>query len=60
DTNPLTPEEVEAVAQIGDNTGCMALKGASRRFDGNYRPDEWGMREDLVPLADRWGLQSIQ
>jgi hypothetical protein len=38
----------------------MILKGASRRHDTSDRPDEWAMREDLAPLAERWGLQSIQ
>jgi aryl-alcohol dehydrogenase-like predicted oxidoreductase len=58
--NPLTAEEVAEIARIGDNTGCMILKGASRRHDTSDRPDEWAMREDLAPLAERWGLQSIQ
>jgi aryl-alcohol dehydrogenase-like predicted oxidoreductase len=60
DTNPLTAEEIAEVARIGDNTGCMTLKGASRRHETSDRPDEWAMREDLAPLAERWGLQSIQ
>ncbi len=58
--NPLTAEDVATVARIGDNTGCMVLKGASRRHESSDRPDEWAMREDLAPLAERWGLESIQ
>ncbi len=57
--NPLTAEEVAETARIGDNTGCMALKGATRRFDGGYCPDAWGLRDDLEPLVERWGLHSI-
>jgi hypothetical protein len=60
EVNPLTAEDVAQVARFGDNTGCMALKGASRRFDGGYCPDAWGLREDLAALAERWGLESIQ
>ena len=60
EVSPLTAEDVAQVARFGDNTGCMALKGASRRFDGGYCPDAWGLREDLAPLAERWGLESIQ
>ena len=60
DTNPLTAGEVAEIARIGDNTGCMTLKGASRRHETSDRPDEWAMREDLAPLAERWGLESIQ
>ena len=55
--NLLTPDEVEAIRRIGDNTGCMALKGASRRHEGQEpRADEWPMREDLLPVADRWHI----
>jgi aryl-alcohol dehydrogenase-like predicted oxidoreductase len=55
--NPLTAEDVEAIRQIGDNTGCMALKGASARHEGQEaRPDEWPMRPELLALAGRWDL----
>ena len=56
--NPLTPEDVEEIRQIGDNTGCMKLKGASLRHASSDRPDEWAMREDLVGVSERWGLGS--
>ncbi|MFT4177678.1 MAG: aldo/keto reductase [Luteolibacter sp.] len=52
----FTPEEVEAIRKIGDNTGCMMLKGASKRHETSERPDEWPMREDLLELAARHGL----
>ena len=52
----FTPEEVESIRQIGDNTGCMTLKGASKRHATSERPDEWPMREDLLELAGRHGL----
>jgi aryl-alcohol dehydrogenase-like predicted oxidoreductase len=54
----FTPEVVEAIRQIGDNTGCMMLKGASKRHETSERPDEWPMREDLLELAGRYGLGS--
>jgi aryl-alcohol dehydrogenase-like predicted oxidoreductase len=53
----LTAEEVETIRSIGDNTGCMMLKGASHRHEGQEpRPDEWPIRDDLLTLATRWGL----
>jgi aryl-alcohol dehydrogenase-like predicted oxidoreductase len=52
----LTPEEVETVRRIGDNTGCMHLKGASKRHTTSERPDEWPMRNDLLELAERYAL----
>lgn len=57
EVNPLSAEEVETIRQIGDNTGCMLLKGASQRHEGQEaRPDEWPMRPDLLELAGRWNL----
>ncbi|MGE9266570.1 MAG: aldo/keto reductase, partial [Verrucomicrobiales bacterium] len=52
----LSPEEVEAVRAIGDNTGCMTLKGASKRHEVSERPDEWPMRDELLDMAGRLGL----
>ena len=52
----LTPEEVDAVRQIGDNTGCMTLKGASQRHTTSERCDEWPMKPELLDLAQREGL----
>ncbi len=53
----LSAEEVETIRTIGDNTGCMLLKGASQRHAGQEpRPDEWPMRDDLLALAVRYGL----
>lgn len=55
--NLLSPEEVETIRSIGNNEGCMLLKGASQRHAGQEpRPDEWPMRDDLLSLAARWGL----
>lgn len=55
----LSAEEVKAMAVIGDNTGCMTLKGASERHLGqDPRPDEWPIREELLTVASQWGLGS--
>lgn len=53
----FSAEEVEAIRAMGDNTGCMKLKGASQRHDGPCdRPDEWPMRAELLDLAGQYGL----
>lgn len=53
----LTEAEVEELYRIGDNEGCMALKGASARFEGEQPlPDQWSLRPELLAVADRWGL----
>lgn len=54
--NPLTAEDVREAGRIGDNTGCMTLKGASNRHTRSERPDEWPMRPELAALGDRWNL----
>jgi aryl-alcohol dehydrogenase-like predicted oxidoreductase len=57
--NPLSADEVAQIAKIGDNTGCMPLKGASERHLGQEpRPDEWPIQDELLALASRWGLGS--
>jgi aryl-alcohol dehydrogenase-like predicted oxidoreductase len=53
----LTPEEVAEIRAIGDNTGCMALKGAAPDFEGEPRPDRWPLSDELTELARRWGIE---
>jgi len=52
----LGPEEVAAIRAIGDNTGCMALKGANPAFEGEEQPDRWPLSDDLAAVGDRWGI----
>lgn len=53
----FSAEEVETIRALGDNTGCMMLKGASKRHEGPCeRPDEWPMRSDLLELARKYEL----
>ncbi|NNE91561.1 MAG: aldo/keto reductase [Verrucomicrobiales bacterium] len=50
-------EEMETILEIGNNEGCMMLKGASTRHEGiEPQPDHWPMREELVPIAEKWNL----
>jgi aryl-alcohol dehydrogenase-like predicted oxidoreductase len=48
--------EREAIRAIGDNTGCMTLKGANPAHEGEELPDRWGLRPELVDVAGRWGI----
>jgi len=52
----LSPDEVEAIREIGENTGCMALKGASLEHEGASRPDRWELDGELAEVASRWGI----
>jgi aryl-alcohol dehydrogenase-like predicted oxidoreductase len=52
----LTATDVEAIRAIGDNTGCMALKGANPDHTGEQRPDRWSLDPQLIEVAERWGI----
>jgi aryl-alcohol dehydrogenase-like predicted oxidoreductase len=52
----LSADEVDALRALGDNTGCMALKGASAQFSGAARPDRWELDDELAAVAARWGI----
>jgi aryl-alcohol dehydrogenase-like predicted oxidoreductase len=54
--SPLSPEEVRQIREIGENTGCMALKGANPAHEGPAHPDRWGLDGELEALAGRWGI----
>jgi hypothetical protein len=34
----------------------MSLKGANPDFDGDERPDRWGLDERLEDVARRWDI----
>ena len=54
--SPLRPDEVRRLREIGENTGCMALKGANPAHEGPARPDRWGLDGELESVAGRWGI----
>jgi aryl-alcohol dehydrogenase-like predicted oxidoreductase len=52
----LSEQEVHAIRAIGENTGCMALKGASLEHEGPPQRDRWGLEGELGAVATRWGI----
>ena len=52
----LSEEDVAAIRAVGDNTGCMALKGASSAHEGEERPDRWALDDALAAVGERWGI----
>jgi aryl-alcohol dehydrogenase-like predicted oxidoreductase len=54
----LSARDVAEIRAIGDNTGCMALKGASPEHEGDERPDRWALSEDLAAAGERWGIDA--
>ncbi|MTD46468.1 aldo/keto reductase [Conexibacter sp. W3-3-2] len=51
----LSAEEILALRTIGDNAGCMALKGANPD-QAEVLTDRWPVDEDLAAAGERWGV----
>ena len=52
----LDAAEVDAVRAIGDNTGCMALKGGTPQHEGPPAADRWPLDGRLSEVAARWRI----
>ena len=52
----LSADDVAAIRAIGDNTGCMVLKGANPDHEGEERPDRWELNDELAAVGTRWGI----
>ncbi len=52
----LSAEQVDEIRSIGDNAGCMALKGATPDHTGDERPDRWPVSAELAEVAGEWGI----
>ncbi|MBI4657533.1 MAG: aldo/keto reductase [Verrucomicrobia bacterium] len=52
----LSEEDSTHIAKIGDNKGCMELKGANRAHLGEAQPDRWGLTHDHELVAKRWNI----
>jgi aryl-alcohol dehydrogenase-like predicted oxidoreductase len=53
----FTDDERNFITDIGNNAGCMDLKGANPNFDGlEPLPDRWGLQPGHKEVGDRWGI----
>jgi aryl-alcohol dehydrogenase-like predicted oxidoreductase len=52
----LTRDECEYMSRLGDNRGCMQLKGANRTHTTSPEPDRWGLTNDLELVGKQWGI----
>src|ERR1051325_8247986 len=52
----LSTDECAQIEDIGNNKGCMELKGANPAHAGEAQPDRWGLNPDLQTVAQRWGI----
>jgi len=55
----LTGDEVAGIRAIGDNTGCMALKGAAPDHEGDPLPDRWALTPELAEVGARYGITGL-
>src|SRR5436190_3106704 len=53
----LSAGEVDQIRALGDNSGCMALKGGVPDYEGEERPDRWPLDAELAEVARRWGIE---
>lgn len=54
----FSPEELALIAQVGDNKGCMHLKGASRSHTAAPLADQWSLSDELENVGRRWGIEA--
>lgn len=52
----LSDDERGFIAEVGENKGCMDLKGANRAHTGEPLADRWGLIPDHELAAKRWGI----
>ena len=52
----LSADEIDEISAVGENAGCMTLKGASPVYQGDPVADQWPLDEQLQQLAARWEI----
>ena len=52
----LDEEEIKFMAEVGNNKGCMELKGANRAHVGSALPDRWEIIKDHELIAKQWEI----
>ena len=52
----LTDDEIAEINAVGENAGCMTLKGAAPDYEGDPVADQWPLDEQLLKLAARWEI----
>jgi aryl-alcohol dehydrogenase-like predicted oxidoreductase len=53
----LTADEIARIAEIGNNKGCMELKGGNPGYTGEPAPDRWSLNHELLDIAARWKIE---
>lgn len=53
----LSEAEIDEIRSIGNNAGCMTLKGGAPDHEGEQRPDRWALTPELVAAGASWGIE---
>lgn len=53
---PLSADEIAFIRELGENRGCMKLKGAHPDHAGPDLPDNWSLDDDTRGAAERWQI----
>ena len=53
----LSENELAEIEAVGDNKGCMSLKGGTRQYQGAIQADQWPMDDALEAVAARWNIE---
>jgi len=52
----LSREDCEFIAEVGNNKGCMELKGGNPDYLGIAQAERWPLNPDLEGVARRWDI----
>ena len=52
----LSDKELSFIAGVGDNKGCMTLKGGNPEHEGEVGADRWPLNAELAEVAQRWKI----
>ena len=50
-------DEMQAIRRIGENAGCMELKGGNPAHTGEAMADRWAVSSELAQVAERWEIK---
>jgi aryl-alcohol dehydrogenase-like predicted oxidoreductase len=56
----LSDKELNFIAAVGNNKGCMTLKGGSPEHTGEALADRWPLSPQLVDVGKRWQISPEQ
>ena len=56
----LSDKELDFVASVGNNKGCMTLKGGNPEHQGDASADRWPLSPELAAVGERWQISPEQ